>query len=244
MITHWIVAVLWNGKQAVKDMIYRQLLSAVEEEDCYCEIVFEDSERWDAIREAVNRPVKTKKSCAVVSKNKALAQDAAEVMQTYLNDWIVHPVDDVKNNDYSYEDAVFVVGCSCDEMLILPPKKGAKKKIFWLNEPFFMENEAKTSIVNEIGEKMNELGWDIFDYHNITYISSIECEMAFVKIYREEITPMALMLKDDFVMWDDYGLPVSFSRMSSENIQLFLESNCRFSDMACQLSAKRKNNEG
>ena len=91
---------------------------------------------------------------------------------------------------------------------------------------------------------MNELGWDIFDYHNITYISSIECEMAFVKIYREEITPMALMLKDDFVMWDDYGLPVSFSRMSSENIQLFLESNCRFSDMACQLSAKRKNNEG
>lgn len=243
MITHWIVAVLWNGKQAVKDMIYRQLSSAVEEEDYYCEIIFEDSDSWDAIREAVKRSVKTKKSCAVVSKNRTLAQDAAEVMQTYLKDWVVHPIDDVKNNDYSYEDAVLVVGNSCDEMLLLPPQKGARKKVFWLNEPFFLENEAKASIVNEIGERMNESGWNIFDYQSITYMSSIEFEMALVKIYREEITPMALMLEDDFVMWDDYGLPVPFSGMSNENIQLFLESNCRFSHIACQLSAKRKNNE-
>lgn len=244
MITHWIVAVLWSGKQAEKEITCRQLLSAVKDEDYYCEIIFENSDGWEAIKEAVKRPIKTNKSCVVISKNVSLARDAAELLQVYLKEWAVRPVDDAKENDFSYEDAVLVVGCNCDELLLPPPQKGARKRSFWLDEPFFLESEARRSVVNEIGEMMNGLGWDIFDYQNITYMSSIEHEKALVEIYREEITPTALKLDDDFVMWDDYGLPVPLSKMNDEDIQLFLESSSAFSKIACQLSAKKKNNKG
>lgn len=244
MITHWIVAVLWSGKQAEKDMIYRQLLSSVKDEDYYCEIIFESSDNWEVIREMANRPIKTKRSCVVISKNTGLAKEAAEILQAYLKDWTVHSVDYAQENDYSYEDAVFVVGCNRDELLLLPPQKGARKRVFWMDEPFFLESEARHSVVNEIGEMLNGLGWDIFDYQDIMHISSIGHEKALVKIYREEIIPMALKLDDEFVMWDDYGLPVPLSGMGNEDIQLFLESNSRFSKIAHQLSTKRKNNEG
>lgn len=244
MITHWIVAVLWNGQQTMKDAIYRQLQSVLEKEDYYCEIIFESSDGWEAIREVVERPIKTKKSCTVISKNIALAQEAATLLQAYMDDWTVHPIDDEQKNDFSYEDAVFVVGYSRDELLIPPPQKGARKRVFWVDEPFFLENEERYSIVDEIGEMMNGLGWNILDYQNITYMSSIEHEKALIEIYQENITPIALKLDDEFVMWDDYGLPIPLSGMDNENIQLFLESNCSFSKIARQLSTKRKNNEG
>lgn len=94
--------------------------------------------------------------------------------------------------------------------------------------------------MNEIGGMMNEMGWNILNYQDITHMSSIEHEKALVKIYREEMMPMALKLDDDFVMWDDYGLPVPLSVIGNKDIQFFLESNSSFSKIAHQLSIKKE----
>lgn len=243
MLIHWVVAILWDGKQNIRDMLNKQLLSVFEKEDIYCEIVFEDTENWEKIKETLQKPIKTQKSCAVISKNLSLAQDAAAILQAYLKDWAVHFVDGVQNNDYSCEDAVLTVGGNNEEMAVYPPEKGARKRLFWRNEAYFLEDEEKFSTISELGEQMNGLGWNIFNYQKLAYISSIVNEKALLAIRQEEMVPIALKTDDNFIMWDDYGLPIPSNSMDDNNIRLFLEKNTTFLHIAHQIATNKSNEE-
>ena len=86
---------------------------------------------------------------------------------------------------------------------------------------------------------MNALGWNISDYASRTSFSSLQNERAVLQIENGEIHPMALVSDTQFVIWDDYGLPVPQTLWTSDSIQEFLNENTVFPSMVAQINKRR-----
>lgn len=229
-VNHWVFCVVGISGEELKRTTINQFAAIASTGDIYCELAFDDGD-FLTLSEKLAGAIKIQKKCLVVSLNADLAAGVKDILQGYLPDWEIEAYVG-RNPDYALCDGVFVVGNTMEEMEINKPEIQSIKTGFWKNEPYFIDKQDKNILINTIGGRLNEMGWNIADYSSLTFFSSIHHELSYQRICKEEMTAAALLSDTEFVMWDDYGLPVVQSDMDDQKIISFLASHTIFEKMA------------
>ena len=238
-IQHWIFCVCGKIGKAIQETTRNHFAANMVQRDVYCEFFFDETAGFEKLISSLSTPVKAGKKCVIVSNNTVLAENSAEVIGAYLPDWEVAACGNPKNPDYSYCDAVIVVGNDADDLCVPCPDGETVKKWFWFNVPFGRNLRWEKEQVAKLKASMNALGWNLSDYASRTSFSSLQNERAVLQIENGEIHPVALVSDTQFVIWDDYGLPVPQTLWTSDSIQEFLNENTVFPSMAAQIGNRR-----
>lgn len=234
-ISSWIIAVLNVEHESYKKQFLAQIDQAFYSSDTYYDVVFDCSDMLSETAKLCALPAKTQKSCLIVSKEQALAKQVREVMEICLPSWeILSPV--IKSaEDYRFADAVMVVGDKAKELAVPAPAVGLNRRYVWLNRLFLVPKEYE-ELTRAAGESMNSCGWNIADYNKCLYTSNLEYEKLYQEIQKGEIGYSALSEYEQFVMWDQYGLPAQRKEYTPERIAGFLKENCCFTGIAERIS--------
>lgn len=237
-ILSWIIAVLDVEYDGYKKQFLGQIDQAFGESDAHYDVVFDCSGTLEETKKRCALPVKTRKSCLVVSKNRELAKQVRDVVEGYLPLWEVQAVWPVSEEQYRFADAVIAAGMEVTELAVPAPSVGVTRRFVWI-ERGFLDAEEREELTDEVGETMNGCGWNIPDYRSCLYCS----ELLYEKLHREirdgEIGYSALAAHESFVMWDGYGLPMVREAYTADRIAGFLEENCCFTRIAGRINAKR-----
>lgn len=237
-ILSWIIAILDVEYESYKKQFLGQVDQAFGESDAYYDVVFDSS---DALRETGRRcalPVKTRRRCLIVSKNRKLAQRVKDVMEGYLPSWETAALEAASAEDYRFADAAVVVGEKTEELAVPAPIAGLNRRFVWLDRGFLVPEERE-GLTAEVKEIMNGCGWNIADYSQCLYSSDFLYESLYREIRDGKIGYSALVEHEDFVMWDVYGLPLVRKEYTQERIAGFLDENCCFTRIAERISAKK-----
>ncbi len=235
-IRHWVICVLGKWKNAVQDMMKTEILSSLSQIDCYFELVFDETTDLETTKELLTFPVKTQKECLIISHNLELAEKVSQIMGEYVQDWNISVCESPDAPTYRYCDVVIAVGDKADDLAVAPPVNQTVQIFFWINIPFSFESDNKATILLELSEKLNKLGWNISDYSKFTSFSSVLHEQVQMQIFKGEITPFALKSNYQFVIWDTYGLPVPQSTWNDDMIIAFLKDNTAFSQIVKKIN--------
>lgn len=236
-VNHWIFCVVGMEGTALQKSVARQFKGGVDS-GVYCELVFDD-DTFSVIAQKLKEPVKKGKKCLVVSLNADLAEEVREIVQMYLPDWSVETAT-APTPDYTLCDSVFVVGNTSEDMVVARPEVRSVKVCFWMNTPYF-KNQTDSSVDRaSLGRQLNEAGWNIGDYSSLVFFSSIHHEQVYQQICCKEMTPAALLADPQFVLWDDYGLPLVQSRLEEQAMLSFLSSHTIFQKMTDRFCNNQK----
>lgn len=237
-ILSWIIAVLDVEHDGYKKQFLGQIDQAFSASDAYYDVVFDCSGTLEETKKRRALPAKTRKRCLVVSKNRDLANQVANVVEGYLPLWETQSVWLNWEEQYRLADAAIVVGRKAAELAVPAPLVGVARRFVWIDRGF-LDAEEREELTDEAGEIMNGCGWNIPDYRKCLYCS----ELLYEKLYREirdgEIGCSALAAHESFVMWDIYGLPMLREAYTEERIAGFLEENCCFARMAERMGTRK-----
>lgn len=236
-IQHWIVCVAAQTGEAVQQTLRKHFAADMASRNTYCEIFFDDTPDLKQLKAALEIPAKSAKKCVIVSQDAKLAESVGAVLREYLPKW---EVIDGTAPDYRYCDAVIAVGNRLEELCVPCPQGETIKKYFWLQTRSPKNAAWRREQSDKLKEMMNEHGWNLSDYRSRTGFSNLLHEHSLLQIQHGEMHPMALLSETQFVMWDDYGLPIPQSAWNDTQILDFLEGNTVFPFIAKQLQTQKR----
>ncbi|MBQ6380263.1 MAG: hypothetical protein IJJ41_01500 [Clostridia bacterium] len=237
-ITHWVVVVASDFPERVRELARKEIETNFERNQKYSELVFISAEDTlsQTIHQILNSSTKKTKNCLILSKNVELSTEISQVLSFYFKDWSVEPCLKPDSPNYEMIDLLIVAGNTLEEMNFPAPNLPIANKLFYINYPLFISYFNQAKMINQMGEMLNENGWDFSDFVDKTFISDLSNEGFLVKILKEEITAASLS-SADFAMWNSAGLPVKRTQYTTEIIEEFLKQNCVFICIADRLGA-------
>lgn len=236
-VQHWVICITASTGSTVQQTLRQQFASDMAPRDAYCELLFDESEDLKNLKESLAVPAKCAKKCVIVSQNAELAESVGDVICEYLPEWEVVTGTEP---DYRYCDVVIAVGNQFEELCVPCPQGETIKKLFWIQMPYPKDKGWKRDQLSKLKERMNELGWNISDFSARTNFSNLSYENFLIQIQHGEIHPMAMRSEPQFVMWDDYGLPIPQSTWADAQILEFLQKNAVFPFMANKMQLRKK----
>lgn len=230
-IRHWVIGVVGKLGQKVRKSIQDQFSVIFADAGSYVELCFDDSDALEGIAGLLEKPIKTKNCLTIASLNAHLAAEVEKILSRYLPEWCVRVAVNPSESDYDRQDAVVIVGDTPAELEVTAPIVRINRSLVWLNQPLYVDSDTHRELIGEVKAALNAKGWNIADASKCTFLSGLKQEMASQQIENGELTPVAMISDQSFVMWDDFGLPVVQSKWTSESIVAFLNDNCVFGDM-------------
>ena len=231
MVKHWIISIIDLDQDIYKEQFLKQVDTLLFGPVVFYEVIFDTAKNFMQTKRVLDKPMKMKKKCMVISKNVQLAKNAADIFKRYLKEWEIEIPQIKSSDDYQYADAVLIVGEKGSECAVIAPKVGVRKRKIWINRRFLNKDE-KEEMFEQLEQHMNANGWNIADYSDKTYFSDLLYEDFREKLYRNEISYLSLCEQEDFVVWDKYGLPLIREGYTEETVTDFLEKQTCFSKIA------------
>ncbi len=238
-ITSWIFSVydVYNEpyrksyKEQINVMFYKKNVSY--------DICFDESKDFYQTQKACLLPIKEKLQLSVFSKNISLSEDVCDVLQQFIPEWNVVQARDADNT----ADAVVIVGENESDFDVDAPERLPSRRFVWINKAYYDFSTAdREKYLLNIQQKLTENKWDLADLNDVCYCSSIWQEKLGYQYQNGEISEVGLKNNDNFVMWDEYGLPST--EYTKEKLTVFFKKNCSFHKIAYELRrTEDKNNE-
>lgn len=223
-VRRWLISIVNVSFKSEQEQLLDSIGTALAGTKISYNILFDDYTTLEKTVAICSTPVKEKKMCFIVSKNQVLANQFTEILAPYLKKWeIVHTSQNVEQF-YQLADVIIVVGEKKEDFVLQPPKCNMGRLYAWIG---CMEQSASQQLCGMAYEILTENNWNLDSIRNV-YTSSLEFEKYYYKINREGMSVLELKNDEEFVIWDEYGLPLKNKDYSSELICLFLNNQCCF----------------
>lgn len=230
-ISSWIITILDVEHESYRNQFRALIDQTFYHLEAYYDVVFDCQDTLADTAKACAFPMKTQKRCIVISRNQALAQRVSAVLAGYLPKWETASVEISAQEDYRFADAVLIAGEKPEELEVPAPMSGLNRRYVWLEGGFYTQEEYE-ELSELVGKSMNGCGWNIADYADCFYVSILIYEELYQALQKEKIGCSALRGHEKFVMWDEYGLPLTREEYTPERTEAFLKDNCRLDKIA------------
>ena len=229
-IVSWIFSV-YDVKNELYRKSYREQLDTLFfKKNASYDVFFDNSEEFFQTKKACLCPIKEKLMLCVFSKNNSLKEEVINVLQKYIPTW------DIKSEDNNGADAMIVVGENESDFDIEAPEKRPGRRFVWINKAYYdFSDEGREYYLKTIEQMLLENNWGFCDFGQSCFYSSIWQEKMGYQYKTGEISEAGLRNEDNFVMWDEYGLPIPQEDYTDERITVFFEKNCCFYKIANEL---------
>ena len=218
----WILSIVGVSLESEQSQLADHISSALSDSKAAYKILFEDADlKKTAAACAV--PVKEKRMCLIVSANSEASRQCAEVMSSYLRGWDVVHRGAYGEELYQEADVIVAAGEKREDFFLPAPKYNMGRLYAWVRG----SDEEGSQLRSIVYDTLTERNWNLGSVKKV-YSSVLELEEYSRKLGSGEISPWELIHDENFVIWDEYGLPLSSSSYSADAIDEFLGRQCCF----------------
>lgn len=193
-----------------------------------CPILFDTSDEQKELEQLLKENPPEKPSCLILHrKNQALAEKVKEVLAIRRPAWEITVSEDGKNINPHYLDLILIVGKEGNDFCIPVLESQPKNLYLWLEIPI---GSNGTQVWEEhqhmIFNRLKDSGWNYTHSDKYVMAGVIDYEERLAQVESGETTFAALDSDEGFVLWDDYGLPLTNAEDGEQKIEQFLHKLC------------------
>lgn len=226
-VRRWLISIVNVSFKSEQEQLLDSIDTALAGTKVSYNILFDDCDTLEKTAVICSVPVKEKKMCLIVSKNRILAKQCAEILALYLKQWeIIHKSQNVEQF-YSLADVIIAVGDKEEDFVLQASESHMGRFYVWIRR---MEQNVSQKLNKRIYEILTKNNWNV-GFAREVYSSSLELERYYYKLNRAGMSVLELKNDENFVMWDKYGLPISNKDYSAEVTCSFLSNQCCFENL-------------
>ncbi len=231
-VVSWIFSIYDVQNEPYRKSYREQLDALFSKKNVSYDIFFPKSDDFSQVQKACLRPIKEKLMLCIFSKNDSLGEEVRKTLQQFIPEWEIKSGDD--SND---ADAMIVVGENESDFDIESSEKRHGRRYVWINKTYYDFSVAdREEYLASIEQILLKNKWEFADFERICFCSSIWQEKLGYQYKNGEISEAGLRNNDNFVVWDEYGLPILPEDYTAEKLTDFFEKNCCFYKIAYELS--------
>ena len=143
-------------------------------------------------------------------------------MEPLLPGWKI--IDGVQASASQDISAVLVTGALNGAIIPNSPlPENVVSSFVWFDMPYPAEQEEYINMKKDLAERFNSKGWNI--RQEDIFLSDLNHEESYADLINGKITEIGLQQRDNFVVWDEYGLPLTREQYTKETLMNFLNKH-------------------
>ena len=231
-VSEWIIAAVDVQSEAVIEQC-RSISQGIFNSTGAALRIIQDTPALKGLYTALSAHTHDKRVLMLLPGDVGLAERVQALFQERLLNWEIEIGPDSVHADTV--NAVMYAGSTDSRSDLYSAPPSAALKLLWFDTCNPVTSPEKERMVRQALEVFNGIGWELIDEDCIIF-SSLSHEDAALRLSCGKISHTALMTDRDFVIWDQYGLPLRHCEYSAESINLFLSGHTYFSDLIKRLS--------
>ncbi len=222
---YWLIVVLTDESEVYQKRYCADFADAFHGKKHRYEIIFDDEKNLSAACSAKKEEIHDCPYCVIATRTDAqLAEDVKALLQQFHADWKIECHVGYEEDTYRGADCILLVGRKAEDFFVPPTEVNVQRIKIW-KECIHGLQEGHKKEKEDLLAGMNQHGWNIGDCG--FYESNLKYEMLMARYQKEEIGIEAISFEEDFVMWDEFGLPLTASCYSNmETVEQFLKTHC------------------
>ena len=193
-----------------------------------CPILFDTSDEQKALEQLLLENPSEKPACLILHRqNQALAEKIKEVLEIRRPAWEITVSEDGKNINPRYLDLILIAGKEEEDFHIPVLESQPERLYLWLEIPIGSnEKQAWEEHQHGIFHQLRDSGWNYTYSDKYRMAGIMDYEERLAQVESGETTFAALVSDETFVMWDDYGLPLTNAEDTEQEAERFLRKLC------------------
>lgn len=226
---YWMIVILDENNNIYRKQYCAGFDSALAGTSVRYEIIFDDSNTLNKTLEAKKEIVDGRPYCIIATKtDQQLAETVKAVLDVYYDKWRIECHVGWKEDSYKHADIILLVGKTEEDYQVPATQVNTGRVRIWTDlHKGTVSNKAVYERTACMIDRMNEFGWNLGKHESKRFGSCLEYEVLLTEFHKGEISVETLRTDDRFILWDQYGLPLSEQAYrNAEKTELFLREQC------------------
>lgn len=230
-VKYWIVTLPDTIFVAEQQQILSELSEVFQHQNLRYAVLFDDPKTLKESGRVLKETVPEKPQCVLFFDTETPSvRNIIQTLMTANRDWDVLLNPDSIDWVEKYADRIILFADDLDKLKSLATVNNSDRIFVWVEAELGTVNQQKEYIVKEMSHLMSEYGFSLTreDTH-------ILCGFSHYELFRAEIESgaysyTALKNNNEFVMWDEYGLPLLNKHYEDTKLKQFLAEHCVLAD--------------
>ena len=230
-VRQWVISIVGISFKSEQTQLMDSINTVLAERKVSYTIYFEDLDKLEATKAVCGKRVDPQKLCVLVSRNETLLDKFSHVVKKMLDEWRLVKILDGSNDYYEQADVILAIGEKEEDFVLKAPQYGMGRTYVWVEN----KNESVQAYQRMAYNILTEQGWSLRENRNI-FCGQLDLEEWNRKLENGETSFLVLCGSEDFVLWDDYGLPMRNCDYTEDKIHSFLRRQCSLEKMISQFN--------
>lgn len=230
----WMIVVVDEVSPVYRKQYSAGIDSALSGTGIRYEIIFDDSAKLEETIRVKQELMDARPLCVICTGGDAgLAEDVRSVLAVQNDEWRFECHTGLQEDMYRHAEIILIAGRSEEDFMVPPASANTGRVRIWADIGRESAGGARfRDKMRNILRKMNETGWNLGQTENRIYGSCLECELLLTELLKGEISVEGLCMDERFVMWDEYGLPLTEKSYGDSDVVMdFLKKQCCLRDV-------------